>query len=96
VFDKKTILFRQTSNELTGEHTCIMLRELSQIGKAGTSADSWLMHYYQDFRRRLCALFSFQFRSFGMYLATGLMENKNIGALPITGICLCQLILQIF
>ncbi len=44
------LYIRQTTNELTGEHTCVMLRSLtSQIAKS----DSWLSAFSQGGRERL-------------------------------------------
>ncbi|RMZ85057.1 hypothetical protein DV738_g165, partial [Chaetothyriales sp. CBS 135597] len=55
------VYLRQTANELTGEHSCVMLRPLS----TPTSNDSsWLAAYAQDFQRRFLTLLSYQFRTF--------------------------------
>ena len=55
------LYLRQTPNELTGEHTCVMLRSLSDA--------TWLQAFAQDFHRRFLALLSYAFRSFSAPLA---------------------------
>ncbi|RNA32849.1 N-acetyltransferase 10 [Brachionus plicatilis] len=41
------VYLRQTANELTGEHSCIVLKELNLEMKEKLS-DSWLYHYFAD------------------------------------------------
>ena len=50
------VYLRQTTNEITGEHSCIMLSSLQD-----TPAD-WLKAYWVDFRRRFVTLLSSSFR----------------------------------
>ncbi|KAF2858693.1 N-acetyltransferase 10 [Piedraia hortae CBS 480.64] len=54
------VYLRQTPNDLTGEHTMIMLRTLA----TETVEDNWLSAYADDFRKRFLSLLSFQFREF--------------------------------
>jgi N-acetyltransferase 10 len=37
------VYLRQTPNELTGEHSCIVLKELNLVEK---KSDSWLFQYF--------------------------------------------------
>ncbi len=53
------VYLRQTANELTGEHSCIMLKELGEM-----TEPSWLYQYFVDFRRRFLSLLGYQFRVF--------------------------------
>lgn len=69
------VYLRQTANELTGEHTCIMLRTLS----SGRQDPSWLGAYAKDFHRRFISLLSYQFRSFLSVQALALDESANAG-----------------
>ena len=69
------VYLRQTANELTGEHTCVMIRTLS----TGSNDSSWLGAYTRDFHRRFLSLLSFQFRSFPSVLALSIMESANAG-----------------
>jgi len=61
---------RQTKNDLTGEHTIIMLKELD------ASKCSWLPDFWSDFRRRLVNLLGFQLTSLTPSLALSLLHNK--------------------
>ena len=47
-----------SQNDLTGEHTCIMLHPLA----AAQSGSDWLEAYWADFRRRFSNLLSYSFR----------------------------------
>ena len=69
------VYLRQTANELTGEHTCVMLRTL----ESGSSDPSWLGAYAKDFHRRFLSLLSYQFRSFGSVQALALDESAHMG-----------------
>merc|ERR1719370_2896905 len=51
------VYLRQTANELTGEHSSIMLRTLE-----AARADVWLPKYFADFSKRFLSLLSYQFR----------------------------------
>ncbi|KAL0961275.1 hypothetical protein HGRIS_006236 [Hohenbuehelia grisea] len=68
------LYLRQTTSELTGEHTCVMVRGLN------SSVDSeleWLSEFAKDFRRRVLTLLSFSFRSFGSITALSVLEAAN-------------------
>ncbi|EME79357.1 uncharacterized protein MYCFIDRAFT_50810 [Pseudocercospora fijiensis CIRAD86] len=69
------VYLRQTANELTGEHTCVMLRTL----QTGSSDPSWLGAYAKDFHRRFMSLLSYQFRTFGSVQALAIDESANKG-----------------
>lgn len=60
------VYLRQTANELTGEHSCIMLKELDSPAAelSNGSKPSWLYQYFADFRRRFLSLLGYQFRVF--------------------------------
>lgn len=69
------VYLRQTANELTGEHTCVMLRTLD----AGSNDPSWLGAYAKDFHQRFLSLLSYQFRSLGSVQALSLDESAHLG-----------------
>ncbi|KAF6105030.1 N-acetyltransferase 10 [Phyllostomus discolor] len=71
------VYLRQTPNDLTGEHSCIMLKTLSDDGEADQGA--WLAAFWKDFRRRFLALLSYQFSTFPPALALNIIQNRNIG-----------------
>lgn len=75
------VYIRQTPNELTAEHTCIMLKKLefdtsTSDSKLLTSNDDWLVAFWNDFRRRFVYLLSYQFKFFTCQLALGLIQDR--------------------
>uniref|UniRef100_A0A8C2D4C6 RNA cytidine acetyltransferase n=1 Tax=Cyprinus carpio TaxID=7962 RepID=A0A8C2D4C6_CYPCA len=60
---------------LTGEHSCIMLKELN--AEESTEQNQWLSAFWKDFRRRFLSLLSFQFSKFSPTLALNILQNKN-------------------
>ena len=66
---------RQTPNDLTGEHTTIMLKLLDQGGES--EEPRWLSEFWRDFRRRIVNLLGFEFRKFTPSLALSIISNKN-------------------
>ncbi|CAK7308784.1 RNA cytidine acetyltransferase [Vulpes lagopus] len=71
------VYLRQTPNDLTGEHSCIMLKTLTEEDEADRGA--WLPAFWKDFRRRFLALLSYQFSTFSPPLALNIIQNKNLG-----------------
>ncbi|BFG01397.1 RNA cytidine acetyltransferase [Drosophila madeirensis] len=63
------VYLSQKANELTAEHSCIMLHT------PGTTP--WLGLYYQDFRRRVLKLMGKTFREFETKLCLALLKNKS-------------------
>ncbi|KAE8365097.1 GNAT acetyltransferase 2-domain-containing protein [Aspergillus caelatus] len=70
------VYLRQTPNDLTGEHSCVMLRTLS----SGPNDSSWLGAFARDFHKRFLALLSYQFREFPSVLSLSICESANAGA----------------
>jgi N-acetyltransferase 10 len=64
---------RQTPSEVTGEHSCIMLRAFDE------RAD-WLALFSTDFRERLLALFGYAFSALPLPLATALLMDRATGS----------------
>lgn len=62
------VYLRQTSNELTGEHTNVMLRLLKN------REGGWLVEFVRDFHRRFLALLAYQFRDFSAVQALSIIE----------------------
>ncbi|KAM9854883.1 RNA cytidine acetyltransferase [Aulostomus maculatus] len=67
------VYLRQTPNDLTGEHSCVMVKEL--VPDEGQS--QWLAAFWKDFRRRFLSLLSYQFSSFHPSLALSILQNKT-------------------
>ncbi|KAI0754721.1 DUF699-domain-containing protein [Daedaleopsis nitida] len=70
------LYLRQTQSELTGEHTCVMVRGLNSSAE---SELEWLGEFAKDFRRRFLTLLSFKFREFGSVTALSVLEAANAG-----------------
>ncbi|KAL4697699.1 hypothetical protein H8959_003397 [Pygathrix nigripes] len=71
------VYLRQTPNDLTGEHSCIMLKTLTDEDEADQGG--WLAAFWKDFRRRFLALLSYQFSTFSPSLALNIIQNRNMG-----------------
>uniref|UniRef100_A0A669BNR4 RNA cytidine acetyltransferase n=1 Tax=Oreochromis niloticus TaxID=8128 RepID=A0A669BNR4_ORENI len=69
------VYLRQTPNDLTGEHSCVMLKELNTDENPEQS--QWLSAFSKDFRRRFLSLLSYQFSNFHPSLALSILQNKN-------------------
>ncbi|XP_036318719.1 RNA cytidine acetyltransferase [Rhagoletis pomonella] len=69
----------QKANDLTGEHTCIMLHALDKSGAESQEKKcaEWLSLYFNDFRRRIIKLLSKTFREFPTSLGLSIIDNKR-------------------
>ena len=59
------VYVRQTVNDITGEHTAIVIQSLHQggVNESGGKGGGWAEQYALDFRRRLCSLLGMAMRS---------------------------------
>lgn len=64
------VYLSQKANELTGEHSCIMLRAFND--------NSWLAAYSSDFRRRFARLLGRALRKLPSSLALSTLVNDNV------------------
>lgn len=69
------VYLRQTPNDLTGEHSCVMLKHLNT--EEAAEQGQWLSAFWKDFRRRFLSLLSYQFSSFNPTLALNILQNKS-------------------
>lgn len=69
------VYLRQTSNDLTGEHTCVMLRPLEK-----SDDRTWLGAFSRDFQKRFQSLLSYQFRAFPAITALSVDESASASA----------------
>lgn len=69
------VYLRQTENELTGEHSCIMLKALASSSSSGSS--DWLKAYTTDYRGRFSSLLSYQFRGFNPTMALSVLHTAS-------------------
>jgi len=75
------VYLRQTATELTGEHSCVMIRPIE--GKE----NAWLGAFAKDFHKRFLQLLSYSFRDFSSTLGLMIVESAQMGAkLDSTGI----------
>ncbi|XP_012219686.1 RNA cytidine acetyltransferase [Linepithema humile] len=73
------VYLRQTANDITGEHSCIMLCKIN----AEQDNDKWLPAYWSDFRRRFLNLLSFSFNAYPASLALSVLVNKTVSLKPV-------------
>lgn len=73
----KLCYLRQTVNDLTGEHSAIMLRELDSGEENHAIASNWLSEYVEDYRRRIISLLSLSLRGLPSSSALSLIVNTN-------------------
>jgi N-acetyltransferase 10 len=70
------VYLRQTPNELTGEHSCVMLRILSTPDSMNDPI--WLAAFARDFHKRFLSLLSYNhFRSFPSILSLSIAESAS-------------------
>ncbi|EFQ91209.1 hypothetical protein CFE70_008424 [Pyrenophora teres f. teres 0-1] len=70
------VYLRQTPNDLTGEHTCIMLRSLETTSSDG----SWVAAFAKDFQKRFLSLLSYHFRTFPSITSLSIEESASAGS----------------
>lgn len=75
----RMLYLRQTKNELTGEHSAIMIRALPK--RTGVD-DRWLALFLGDVRRRFVALLGGPFGDLEVRLALSVLENVDDRTLP--------------
>lgn len=76
------LYLRLTENDLTGEHTCVMLRALQsqhqhQPEDHASSLHSLLPKFTSDFRRRLLSLLAYDFRKFSPQVVLSLLDFRQ-------------------
>lgn len=65
------VYLRQTANDLTGEHTCVMIKVLNE------DEGSWLALFAKDFKKRFMSLLGYQFRVFQSISSLSIMESAD-------------------
>lgn len=75
----RSVYVRQTANDLTGEHTAIMLRALRCDDLPEAPAGGWLDEFSADARRRFVSLLSYEFSSFPGALSLSLLAGGEPG-----------------
>jgi N-acetyltransferase 10 len=65
------VYLRQTANDLTGEHTCVMINVLEN------RENKWLQEFAKDFHKRFLHLLSYDFKKFTASKALNIMESAK-------------------
>ncbi|EGV60662.1 N-acetyltransferase 10 [Yamadazyma tenuis] len=68
------VYVRQTANELTGEHTAVMINVLN--GRD----DKWLTEFCKDFQKRFLQLLSYEFKKFSAVQSLSVIEATEINS----------------
>ncbi|CAN0114859.1 unnamed protein product, partial [Ectocarpus sp. 4 AP-2014] len=70
----RLVYLRQTTSDLTGEHTGVMLRALDTEGMKEKPEDGWLASFAADCRCRIVSLLGHEFQGFDCTTALSLVE----------------------
>jgi len=73
----KPVYLRLTSNNLTGEHSCIMVKPHQGVSLDTIPNEDWLTAFHTDFKRRFINLLSYQFKSFPSALPLSFVFDPN-------------------
>ena len=68
------VYLRQTANDLTGEHSCIMLKPLSD----SKDSNEWVVEFWIDFQRRFASLLAYQFSTFKANMALNIITPNIV------------------
>lgn len=73
---------RQSANDITGEHTCVMIKAYSKSAAALQTIPNanWLDTFATDFKKRFLSLLSYEFSSFPAILALSVANGGNAHA----------------
>ncbi|KAL0078647.1 GNAT acetyltransferase 2-domain-containing protein [Phycomyces blakesleeanus] len=71
------LYLRQTTNDLTGEHSCVMIKTLTGGGRVANT--TWLDAFARDFANRFLNLLSYEFRNFTSVNALSILEAAKHG-----------------
>jgi N-acetyltransferase 10 len=73
----KPVYLRLTPNDLTGEHTVIMIKPQNGVRLSTIPNQEWLTTFHQDFCRRFVSLLAYEFRHFSSSLALSFIFDPN-------------------
>lgn len=73
----KPVYLRLTPNDITGEHTCIMIKPQVSVALQTMPNQNWLDSFHKDFKRRFLSLLAFQFSEFPTSLALSIAFTQN-------------------
>jgi N-acetyltransferase 10 len=70
------VYVRQTANDITGEHTVVMINDLKCKGMVEAPAAGWLTSFVNDTHRRFLSLLAFEFQHFSTTLALSVLDAR--------------------
>ncbi|KAI7905335.1 GNAT acetyltransferase 2-domain-containing protein [Cokeromyces recurvatus] len=70
---------RQTANDLTGEHSCVMIKALTDTEDSRVANAAWLDAFARDFSKRFIHLLSYNFREFTAVNALNILDGAKQG-----------------
>jgi N-acetyltransferase 10 len=73
------LYMRQTANDLTGEHTCVMIKALTDTEDSRVANAAWLDAFARDFSKRFLNLLSYNFREFTAVNALSIIDAAKQG-----------------
>lgn len=73
------LYMRQTANDLTGEHTCVMIKALTKAEDSRVANTEWLDAFARDFSKRFINLLSYNFRDFTAVNALSIIDAAKHG-----------------
>lgn len=73
------LYMRQTANDLTGEHTCVMIKALTDTDDSRVANSAWLDAFARDFSKRFLNLLSYNFRDFTAVNALSIIDAAKQG-----------------
>lgn len=73
----KPVYLRLTPNDLTGEHTCIMIKPHQNVTLETVPNQKWLDSFHADFQRRFVSLLGFDFQKFPAALGLAFLFDPN-------------------
>jgi N-acetyltransferase 10 len=73
------LYMRQTANDLTGEHTCVMIKALTDVEDSSVNNAAWLDAFARDFAKRFLNLLSYNFRDFTAVNALSIIDAAKQG-----------------
>ncbi|KAK9447831.1 GNAT acetyltransferase 2-domain-containing protein [Limtongia smithiae] len=71
----KPVYLRQTASDLTGEHTCVMIKVLP----SATGDAAWLDGFTADFKKRFIQLLAYDFHEFLAVTGLSVLESATSG-----------------
>lgn len=76
------VYLRQTANDVTGEHTVMLIKQLRTDARGLSASPTWLSDLSDDFRKRFTSLLGGLFRSMHATLAISILRSTGPESAP--------------